>query len=167
MPQTRTIIEVVVGVSILVASYFYHLNEMHQQKKIIEGAYTEQIVKAYQKKADTELKLNNDLIKANKEKDEKLADVNARYNDLLKRLQNRPSRSTAVAATASAGSSCTGAELYREDGQFLAREAARAEQVRIQRDYYYDAYERARDYFARQGFNVGRDGTVQDTKSVP
>ena len=149
------------------ASYFYHLNEMHQQKKIIEGAYSEQLVKAYQKKADTESKLNSDLTKANKEKDEKLADANARYSDLLKRLQNRPSRSTAVATTASAGSSCTGAELYREDGQFLAGEAARAEQVRIQRDYYYDAYERARKSLAGQEPDAGRDGTVQDTKPVP
>ena len=167
MPQTRTIIEIVVGLAIFLGSYFYHLNEMHQQKKIIEGAYSEQLVKAYQKKADTESKLNSDLTKANKEKDEKLADANARYSDLLKRLQNRPSRSTAVATTASAGSSCTGAELYREDGQFLAGEAARAEQVRIQRDYYYDAYERARKSLAGQEPDAGRDGTVQDTKPVP
>lgn len=167
MPQTRTIIEIVVGVSIFLASYFYHLNEMHQQKKVIEGAYSEQLVKAYQKKADTESKLNNDLTTANKQKDEKLADADARYNLLLKRLQDRPSRSTAVASATSVASSCTGAELYREDGQFLAGEASRAEQVRIERDYYYDAYERARKYLAGQEPDVGRDGTVQDTKSVP
>jgi len=161
------VIEIVVGVSIFLASYFYHLSEMRQQKKVIEGAYSAELVKAYQKKANTESQLNATLTKANKDKDEKLAAADVRYNDLLKRLQNRPSRSTAVASASSANSSCTGAELYREDGQFLAGEASRAETVRIERDFYYDAYERARQSLAGQEPDVGRDGPVQDTKSVP
>lgn len=167
MPETRTVIEIAVGVLIFLASYFYHLHEMEQQKQAIEGAYAVELVKAYQKKANTESKLNATLTKANKDKDEKLAATNVRYNNLLKRLQDRPSRSTAVAPTSSVGSSCTGAELYREDGELLAGEASRAEKVRIERDFYYDAYERARKALAGQKPDVGRDGEIQDTKSVP
>lgn len=57
-------------------------------------------------------------------------------------LRNRPSRSGPE--TTETRKTCTGAELYREDGLFLAREAARAERITKERDFYYEQYERAR-----------------------
>jgi len=72
-----------------------------------------------------------------KEKDREIRDLNARATALTNSLRDRPSRTTTVASavsdTANAGcapTSCTGAGLSKEDGEFLAGEAARADQLR-------------------------------------
>lgn len=68
-------------------------------------------------------------------------------------LRKRPARPAALPAAAgvptnsSAGpapAGCTGAQLYREDGEFLAREAARAETIRRALGSCYAGYDRAR-----------------------
>lgn len=71
---------------------------------------------------------------------------NAALNAAVKRLSNRPVRPAPqpTGEVASVGGSCTAAQLYREDSEFLTREASRAESVLDERDYYYNAYENAR-----------------------
>ena len=55
--------------------------------------------------------------------------------DSLRDRPDRPADSGAVPGATSAGAEpatgCTGAELYRPDGEFLAGEAARADQLRL------------------------------------
>lgn len=69
-------------------------------------------------------------------KDEQDALVDARVNDIVSELRKRPNRpSPAAAATGVPAVSCpaaagTGASLYAEDGEFLIREAARADKIR-------------------------------------
>lgn len=75
-----------------------------------------------------------------KELEDETALLRSNYNRTLRMLNSRPARGPAPAAS----SSCTGAQLYREDGEFLAGEAARAEKVRLERDYWYEQYETAR-----------------------
>jgi hypothetical protein len=84
---------------------------------------------------EQELQASADLLR--KDKDREIRDLNARTAALTNSLRDRPSRPTAetstVSSTASAGcapSSCTGAGLSREDAQFLAGEAARADELR-------------------------------------
>ena len=81
------------------------------------------------------LQANADQLR--KEKDREIRDLNARAAALTNSLRDRPSRpaseASAVPGTASAGcspASCTGAGLSREDAEFLAREAARADELR-------------------------------------
>jgi hypothetical protein len=71
------------------------------------------------------------------EKYREIRNLNARATALTNSLRDRPSRTTTVASavsdTANAGcapTSCTGAGLSKEDGEFLAGEAARADQLR-------------------------------------
>lgn len=71
------------------------------------------------------------------EKDREIRNLNARAAALTNSLRERPTRPTAdagpVSNTASPGpasTSCTGAGLSREDAQFLAGEAARADELR-------------------------------------
>lgn len=71
------------------------------------------------------------------EKDREIRDLNARAVALSNSLRDRPTRpateASAVSSTASAGcpvASCTGAGLSREDAEFLAREATRADELR-------------------------------------
>lgn len=89
-------------------------------------------------------KQNTTALRAKQNEINKLASsVKSLRNELL----NRPSRSDPV--TPSLGQTCTGRELYREDGEFLIGEASAAERIRIERDYYYDRYEEARQQLER------------------
>jgi hypothetical protein len=76
-----------------------------------------------------------------------VADVTNRLNATISSLRNRPVRPATVASTQPA---CTGAGLYRDDAEFLARLASDADQVKIERDYYYGQYESARKLLAGQ-----------------
>ena len=71
------------------------------------------------------------------EKDRETRDLNSRVTALNNSLRDRPSRTanpvSPVSSAPSAGcapTSCTGAGLSKEDGEFLAGEAARADQLR-------------------------------------
>jgi hypothetical protein len=81
------------------------------------------------------LQANADQLR--KEKDREIRDLSARTAALTNSLRDRAARPTAeagaVSSTAGAGcapASCTGAGLSREDAEFLAREAARADELR-------------------------------------
>jgi len=71
------------------------------------------------------------------EKDLEIRNLNARSTALANSLRDRPSRTSnsvsPMPSTTNAGSTptgCTGAGLSKEDGEFLAGEAARADQLR-------------------------------------
>lgn len=75
--------------------------------------------------------------KLRKDKDAEIRNLNARATALTNSLRERPSRpttdSSSVPSTASVGpapASCTGSGLSREDAEFLAGEAARADELR-------------------------------------
>ena len=67
-------------------------------------------------------------------------DVNGKLNATIVSLRNRPTRTEYIALNPEAGNTCTGRELPREDGEFLAGEAASAQKVVAERDYYYNEY---------------------------
>ena len=87
----------------------------------------------------TEDKLRNSLNKKIQERDKQIANITAEHARLNRMLNTRPSRednpSTSLPAT-----SCTGSQLFREDGEFLTGEAARADTVVEERNLYYNAY---------------------------
>lgn len=87
--------------------------------------------------------LKKDSAKAQGIKNEKIKSLTRERDNLLNSLRERPSRDSDSTAP---GNSCpaTGAQLYKEDGEFLAREAARADRIKEERDYYYLEYENAR-----------------------
>lgn len=98
---------------------------------------------------EQELQASADLLR--KDKDREIRDLNARTAALTNSLRDRPSRPTTeastVSSTASAGcapSSCTGAGLSREDAQFLAGEAARADELRASLKQCYAQYQAIR-----------------------
>lgn len=97
------------------------------------AAYAEAQEAARQKEQDLQASAD----KLRKDKDAEIRNINARATALANSLRERPSRpapeASAVPSTASAGcapTSCTGAGLSREDAQFLAGEAARADELR-------------------------------------
>jgi hypothetical protein len=72
-----------------------------------------------------------------KEKDAQIKVINTQLVDAVSELRKRPSRT----AEAGAGSGCNGASLYAEDSEFLVREAARADEIRIGLEACYQQYE--------------------------
>jgi hypothetical protein len=80
-------------------------------------------------------------------KDAQIHSLGLELDESLRRLRNRPERPAAsdvppVAGTG--GGSCTGADLYRPDAEFLVRLAASADQLRIGLEACQQAYRAAR-----------------------
>lgn len=93
-----------------------------------------------------------------------VADVSNKLTATINSLRNRTVRPATVA---SAQPACTGAGLYRDDSEFLARLASSADQVKIERDYYYGQYEAARRLLAGQKLDDGRQGTIPNSQPIP
>lgn len=95
------------------------------------------------------LQANADQLR--QEKDREIRNLNARATALANSMRDRQDRPTAqsgaVSDTTPAGpiaTGCTGEKLYRPDGEFLAREAARADELRILLKQCRDQYEAIR-----------------------
>jgi hypothetical protein len=86
---------------------------------------------------DKEHQYQADADKIRTEKDAQIRDINSKLVDAVSELRKRPSR----AQQASNGQSCNGASLSAEDAEFLIREAARADQIRIGLQACYEQYD--------------------------
>lgn len=62
-----------------------------------------------------------------KEKDDQIRNINSQLVDAVSELRKRPGRAT----EAGDGQGCNGTRLYAEDSEFLIREAARADEIRV------------------------------------
>jgi hypothetical protein len=86
---------------------------------------------------DKEHQYQADADRIRTEKDAQIRDINAKLVDAVSELRKRPSRT----AEATNGQSCNGARLYAEDAEFLVREAARADEIRIALQSCYKQYD--------------------------
>lgn len=127
----------------LVALWAFHeydkaqaVNEVVKQAEKASKDYKERTERV-QKTLDASHRL------ALKEKDVKITSIERNLRSDIERLRNREVRPNVVTITETR-ETCTGTGLYREDAEFLTREAARAGKVRIERDYYWQQYENAR-----------------------
>ena len=82
------------------------------------------------------------------EKDREIRDITARNTALANSLRDRQSRpaqtSTVPSATSVGQNSCTGKELYREDGEFLVRLSREADELAAALNQCYKQYNAAR-----------------------
>jgi hypothetical protein len=107
--------------------------------------YKTNILKAHSDARKTTTNLQNHALHLEKTKDEKIKNLDDKLAVAIKRLSDRPSRTTTNNPhTVPDSKACSGSELYREDAEFLLREASRADALIIERDYYYNQYEDAR-----------------------
>ena len=72
-----------------------------------------------------------------KAKDAQIKDINNQLVDAIGELRERPGRTTET----SNGQGCNGTRLFAEDSEFLVREAARADEIRVALDACYQQYE--------------------------
>ncbi len=127
----------------LVALWAFHEYDKAQAvKEVVEQA--EKASKDYKERTERVQKtLDASHRLALKEKDVKITSIERNLRSDIERLRNREVRPNVVTITETR-ETCTGTGLYREDAEFLTREAARAEKVRIERDYFWQQYENAR-----------------------
>jgi hypothetical protein len=99
--------------------------------------------------ATKERELQTEADKQRKAKDARIKKLAGDLNVALERLRNRPTRVGAggvpPVAGAGSGASCTGTGLYREDGEFLVREAARGKRILADLAECQTLYQAARD----------------------
>lgn len=86
---------------------------------------------------DKEHAYQADADKIRKEKDDQIKAINTQLVDAVSELRKRPSRAT----EASAGQGCNGTRLFAEDSEFLVREAARADEIRVGLEACYKQYD--------------------------
>lgn len=92
-----------------------------------------------------------------------VADLDARLRAAMRELSKRPARprvpdNQLLAAGPGAGSGCTGAGLYADDGLFLAGKADLFQRIRLQRDACYISYGRAQEEVKKLRARVAVDG---------
>lgn len=109
---------------------------------------SQQTLKLIERRDATTQDLQDKSDQARKAKNEELNRLHVDLADALERLRARPERPSEggvpsdTPACPAAGA--TGAQLYREDSEFLVREAARADRLRIDLVECQAAYDRAR-----------------------
>jgi hypothetical protein len=86
---------------------------------------------------DKEHQYQADADQIRKDKDAQIKVINTQLVDAVSELRKRPSRT----AEASNGQSCNGTRLFAEDSEFLVREAARADEIRVALDACYKQYD--------------------------
>jgi len=86
---------------------------------------------------DKEHQYQSETDKIRIEKDAQIKAINSQLVDSISELRKRTSRTS----EASNGKSCNGASLYAEDSEFLVREAARADEIRVGLEACYKQYE--------------------------
>ena len=86
---------------------------------------------------DKEHQYQSDADQIRKDKDAQIKNINNQLVDAVSELRKRPSRT----AETSNGKGCNGASLYAEDAEFLVREAARADQIRVALEACYKQYD--------------------------
>ena len=86
---------------------------------------------------DKEHQYQADADQIRKDKDAKIKVINNQLVDAISELRKRTSR----ASETSNGKSCNGTSLFAEDAEFLVREAARADEIRVALEACYTQYE--------------------------
>lgn len=133
--------------AIALGAYFLHRNIVSNEVDLARNELISKYDKALQeeknKANEIQSKLLQDTIDELAIKNEKIKNLNRELDSILTSLQYRNGRSNGSETSEVAGT-CTGAGLFREDGEFLAREASRADRILAERNFYYERYESAR-----------------------
>lgn len=130
--------------ALLVLAGTYSFGYMHG-KATVQTDWDSANAQALEEQRDKEAELQSNMDKLRTEKNRELARLNTTVQRLSDSLRSRPDRPLSGAAASARPDSegCTGAVVYRQDGEFLIGEATRADQLRIALKTCQSAYESA------------------------
>ena len=149
IPQgKRILIYAAILAAVVGAGYYWHKSEINHalemQAKVLVIQHQQELnnLIAITQAATDELNTRN--AENERKRNEEIRRITATHGSIVAGLRDRASRAEQIANsntsnTSDSGTSsvCTGAELSREDSEFLAGEAARAEQLRSELIYMY------------------------------
>lgn len=95
----------------------------------LKASYAEEHSRVLTEARNREKSLLEASERLRKDRDAKVKNLNSRLESVNAELQQRKKRDSHNSTDTAACSGATGAELSREDAEFLAREASRADQV--------------------------------------
>lgn len=127
------------------------VNQWRLEKKIadLEASYAKELNIAYTNARNKEVSLRTEAAQIRRKKDDQIQHVNAKLESMLEQLRQRPSASSVSDPTRDC-KAASGSELSREDAEFLAREATRADQLRSALEACYLQYESVLSVFTNQ-----------------
>jgi hypothetical protein len=141
-------IKLALGVLLCLLAIGYHEYDkatvVQRTREELSAQYNQKLLEASQKVLQAQKKMQLDSDIKQQEKDAQIKDINSLLANALNELRNRPKRPADSSTDTKIGSSCTGRELYQQDAEFLTREAARADRILVERNYYYNQYESIR-----------------------
>jgi uncharacterized protein HemX len=135
--------KIIAVLAVLVALWGYHTYDKAQAVNKVRQEYMVKSQEVITRTERATQALEASTRKSIKDKENELQNLASQRDAAILSLQHRTVRPSVVTITETR-ETCTGRELYREDAEFLTREAARAEKVRVERDFFYDKYEAAR-----------------------
>jgi hypothetical protein len=145
------IVLVAIGIA---AAGGYHTGKKHGMAEVQQAwdaektAQYAEYAKAMEESVEKQQMLQMGADKLRQEKDREIRDITARNTALANSLRDRQSRpaqtSTVPSATSVGQNSCTGKELYREDGEFLVGIAREADELRAALKQCYAQYDSVR-----------------------
>ena len=141
-----------ITVVLMGSGYAYYKHQVKQAGEVARQAQEDKQVAAYNVDLTRSLNASNSLLKELQTKIKELEDaknsIELERNNARDSLRKRPTRAEAVVSAStnptSAPQACAGSELPREDAEFLTGEAANAELIAKERDFYYERYEQSR-----------------------
>jgi len=129
--------------AVFLAGWFVNGWKWEAKYQSLLTKHSNELVEAQNKSKIAERKIQATADKERKQKDAKIADINTTRDIVINGLYNtRTSRTDS--ATRNTATSSDGTKLYREDAEFLIREAARADQVMAEWQACYKVYQEVR-----------------------
>lgn len=126
-----------IGISYGVGYYNGYDNAKEKIQAEMAIAHAEELRQARDKEQGWQKAADN----IQREKDNEIRKLNASHAAIVNSLRNRKDRPTVPDDPDAAQSQCTGTGLYRSDAEFLAGEAARADEIRIALKQCYAQYD--------------------------
>lgn len=93
------------------------------------AAQTQATLAAEVKARKSEQAITTAAQESRKVSDAKTKQIRANLEHTISQLRNRPSRSEVPTVAGATEAGCTGTKLFRQDAEFLSREAARADEL--------------------------------------
>lgn len=142
----KPILAGLLSLALFLAGWFTNGNRWELRYQRLVSDHQQAIQRAEVKARETERTLQDAIDTERKTKDEKIRKLNADLSTALNSLRQRPTRETEVRTEGA----CTckgsdGSKLFREDAEFLVREAARADRAVNELQSCYRAYDAVRD----------------------
>lgn len=146
-------VKIALALVVISAAYFWHLSEVkvavNEAVTQIEAQASRESFKLKERSLNARIELEQEFDNIQKDKNAKIQTLNVRVASLTRSLQERPNRPEPSGVpgptrTEESKPGATGAQLYREDGEFLAGEAARAEVIKEELLGCYRSYDEAK-----------------------